>query len=403
MHILRLEAENLKRIKVVEITPEGELVVIAGKNGQGKTSVLDSIMLALAGKSAQKDVAPDPIRRGEESAHVILDMGELIVTRKWEGEKTTLVVTNGEGAKFTRPQEMLDALLGSLSFDPLEFANQLPRQQREMLLTIVPLEMDLDALAVSRARTYDTRTGIGRQGQAAQAAFDARAKPQEGLPETMTDVVELRRDVGEARRVEQEYRDLEAQLTNAEARVVRARQELENANAAVKQIAAHLDALEEPRDVEDFITALAEASKTNEAIAYKASYVADAKVVAQLRMDYDKLTEHIRDMDAAKAAALKAAKMPIEGLSFTDEGVTYQGIPFEQCSGAERLRVSMAVAMAQNPKLRVLRITDGSLLDADNLRLVGEMAAEHDFQVWVERVGDGDGIGVVIEDGMVRS
>ena len=59
------------------------------------------------------------------------------------------------------------------------------------------------------------------------------------------------------------------------------------------------------------------------------------------------------------------------------------------------------MAMALNPKLRVIRILDGSLLDADNLALITEMAAGADFQVWVERVADGSGVGVVIEDGSV--
>jgi recombinational DNA repair ATPase RecF len=52
MRIVKLQAENVKRLVCVEIEPSGNLIVVGGKNGNGKTSLLDSIMMALAGKSA---------------------------------------------------------------------------------------------------------------------------------------------------------------------------------------------------------------------------------------------------------------------------------------------------------------------------------------------------------------
>ena len=50
MKIVELRAENVKRLKAVEITPDGTLQVIGGRNAQGKSSVLDAIWLALAEK-----------------------------------------------------------------------------------------------------------------------------------------------------------------------------------------------------------------------------------------------------------------------------------------------------------------------------------------------------------------
>ena len=38
MKIVRLTAENIKRLVAVEITPDGNVVQITGKNGAGKTS-----------------------------------------------------------------------------------------------------------------------------------------------------------------------------------------------------------------------------------------------------------------------------------------------------------------------------------------------------------------------------
>jgi hypothetical protein len=108
-------------------------------------------------------------------------------------------------------------------------------------------------------------------------------------------------------------------------------------------------------------------------------------------------------LDAKRDASLAAAKFPVDGLGFTDDGVTFKGVPFGQASSAEQITVSLAMAMALNPKLRVIRILDGSLLDPDSMQTIAAMAGENDYQVWVERVSDTSGVGVVIEDGEVQS
>lgn len=80
MKIVKLQAENFKRLRAVEIVPKGAVVEISGKNAQGKSSVLDSIWAAVGGK----DMSPAaPIRAGENSAKVSVDLGELVVTRTW--------------------------------------------------------------------------------------------------------------------------------------------------------------------------------------------------------------------------------------------------------------------------------------------------------------------------------
>lgn len=100
--------------------------------------------------------------------------------------------------------------------------------------------------------------------------------------------------------------------------------------------------------------------------------------------------------------ALEKAAMPVPGLGFDDDGVTYGGVPLDQASGAEQLRVSLAIAMACSPTLRDIWIKDGSLLDDDSLEALRQLASEKDYRVWVERVGDGDDGALIIEDGAVR-
>ena len=53
--ISALELENVKRIRAVALRPtENGLTVIGGRNGQGKTSVVDAISWALGGKRKQR-------------------------------------------------------------------------------------------------------------------------------------------------------------------------------------------------------------------------------------------------------------------------------------------------------------------------------------------------------------
>ena len=109
-------------------------------------------------------------------------------------------------------------------------------------------------------------------------------------------------------------------------------------------------------------------------------------------------------MDAEKLKQIKDAKYPLQGLSVSDSGdVLLEGLPFEQAASAEQLRASVAIGLALNPKLRVLLIRDGSLLDEDSLALLCKMAEDADAQVWLERVGTDGDVSVVIEDGMVKA
>ena len=115
----------------------------------------------------------------------------------------------------------------------------------------------------------------------------------------------------------------------------------------------------------------------------------------------DSLTDAMAERTRQREAAIRNAAMPVPGLGFSAEGVTFNGLPFDQASSAEQLRVSVAIAMAANPKLRVLRIKDGSLLDENGLRMIGEMAQAEDYQVWVESVRTDGKVGIIMEDGAI--
>ena len=73
MKILKFEAMNYKRLRALEISPDGHLVRITGKNAQGKSSVLDGIEAIFTPAS---NLPKRPIREGAESALLRASVGE---------------------------------------------------------------------------------------------------------------------------------------------------------------------------------------------------------------------------------------------------------------------------------------------------------------------------------------
>lgn len=229
MKILQLTAENIKRLKAVQISTNGQAVqIVAGRNAQGKSSVLDSIWMALDWKSAAKDT-PRPIRDGEESARVKLDLGDLVVTRWWENGKSTLLVENADGAKVRRPQELLDSLLGRMSFDPLEFTQAGDREQVKTLLGLVDLPFDPDELDAQRQALYDARHAIGQELVRAKGAFSSLPLPAIDTPASEVSTTGLLAEYDAAQQEMQRRADVE--------RTVQAAAETERVAAEAVQLA----------------------------------------------------------------------------------------------------------------------------------------------------------------------
>lgn len=401
MKIISLQAENYKRLKAVEITPDGSTVIIGGRNAQGKSSVLDAIWAALGGRDGNK--AAKPIRDGEEKARVRLDLGDVIVTRRWTPSGSTVAVESAEGALFKSPQALLDGLVGALSFDPLAFTRLNAKQQRDALLDLVQIGVDVDALDTEREALFNKRTDVGRRGkEIGEVVFDA------GLPtveQSATVILNMIREVEDKNRARREHDELLKSRTESvndlRAEIARLADILKASTEALAALeSTPVDPIIDTAELED---SLATVEETNQRIRANNAARAQREKKDELRAEYEALTVMLKTLDKKKASALAGAKFPVDGLGFDAEGVTFNGIPFSQASSAEQIRVSLGMAIAANPKLRVVRIMDGSLLDEDNLRLVAEVAAEHDMQVWIERVGSDAGIGVVIEDGEVVS
>ena len=403
MKIIQFNAENVKRLKVVDFTPDDTIQFVTGDNSQGKSSVLDAIWLALGGGDASKSVK-SPVRNGEDHASVTLNLGkdgesEYIITREWKDGRSTLTVKAANGAKFASPQALLDSLLGTLAFDPLAFIRLEPKKQLEALTSIVKLDLNLEAHAIERENAYNARTEINRKVKERKAQLDALGM-LEDAPAEPVNFQEILSEIESQYNFRDAFNNHVGRVTNLEQEIDDLRKSLERKLAELALALENPPAPFDPAILEGLQTQLAEVEVTNDKVRRNNER-------REIRVQYDaavvlveNLTQGIEDLDRAKTEALANAQFPVPGLGFTEDGVTFNGLPLSDASDSEKIKVSLAMAMALNPKIRVIRIMDGSLLDSKNLAIITEMAKEQDFQLWVESVGD-SGVGIVMEDGEV--
>ena len=401
MKIISLETTNYKRAKHVQIVPDpdGNLVIVAGKNGQGKSSVLDSIAAALGG--ANSKTTPKPIRDGEDRAQIVLETEDLTVTRVFTPSGSRLTLTSKDGAKYPKAQAKLDELVGKLSLDPLAFTLLDDKKQLQQLLDLVELPFNPEALEAERKQVFEERTAVNRRAKEFESALAQFGELPADLPTTEVSVAELLGEYRAAVDHNESYSRAHHRSENAQKRLDQLRAELAAAELEQQEADGAYAAHGAPVNLEAVQAKIDGAEETNR-------LVRKAQERGSLEFQYDatkdqaaKLTAKLELIAKTKAEGLAAAKFPVDGLGFTEDGVTYQGQPFKQASSAEQIRVSMAMAIALNPALRIIRISDGSLLDSDSLALVEKTAREHNFQIWIEMVEGDHANAFTIIDGEV--
>jgi hypothetical protein len=286
----------------------------------------------------------------------------------------------------------------------------------------------LDKLATQRKALFDSRSALSQKARDFKGEIRQTPEPDASLPSEKIDVSAL---VAEKSRLSgivtanaERRRDLEfldrafvhadEAVTSREREVVNLKRLLAEAdqslrsliqvrlerNARYEALKTEVNILVDP-STSDIDAQIAAASDTNTKIDRAAEYRDRAKGLVKMESDVEALSEQIESLDEKKGLALERAVFPIPDLSFADGDISYNGTLFDQLSSAEQVRISLAMAMAMNPQLRVILIKDGSLLDEISMGIIREMAQTRDYQVWVEVVGNRQDATLIIEDGAV--
>lgn len=422
-NLIELRATNFKKLKAVRIRVDGSVIQITGPNDAGKTSVLDAFAAAVGGKSF---TPKNPIRKGELKAEVFADLDSIRVTRRWwrdtpDGKiSSEVAVVNRDGSKPKQPQTTLDRLRGTdIAFDPIEFMRMPAKEQFDVLKRLVP-GVDFDDIAKRRRELFDKRTQAGRDRDREKGAADAIHVPAQ-TPLKLVDIAEVLAELREGteanavlartreararaeREIEQGQNEVDAMRIEIRELTKRADQ-LDATIAAAQKKLTDAKPLGEDFDTDNLQQKIATAEATNANVRllhqqdqHRIKFEDHAAAYAQLTKDIDAL-------DDEKNRAVEMAKLPVPNMSFGDDEILMNGVSFSDASKAHQIRACTAIAMAMKPKLKVILIRDGSLLDKESMKALAEIVSANKFVTLIERVAvDGGPVGVVIEDGEVVS
>ena len=115
---------------------------------------------------------------------------------------------------------------------------------------------------------------------------------------------------------------------------------------------------------------------------------------AQLEQAKDRanhINEHIAELEAERKELIANAQLPVDGLSFTDDGLLLNGVPFMpgKVSDSQTMEIAAKLVIASNPTVKVFRIARGESLGAKRLETIIDIAKRNGFQGFIEQVQRG--------------
>ncbi len=448
MKIISYEAHNVLGVKDIRFDMEGRhLFLVGGNNGAGKTSALTALVMTLCGKSGMgtKDYPAIALRDGQKKGKVTIELtgspdlhedvgltAELSLRRKASGvvvEEFRLL--DSTGAEAPEPRKTLQRLFQLKAFDPLEFERMKPKEKASCVQQM--LGLDLSKYDKEHKEVFDERTAVNRDGKKLVALLEGATKHKDAPKEEVkvADVLEQidvinthqasrAKQMSEIKAAEKVVVEWEVSVGEAEKEIARLEEALRKGKEFLahrqngvkefqQELAVQVKALDNLKDRAEELPPLREqianAEETNRKVRENQAYDKLAKEVKDSREKWKGLDDRLKEIAEERAEEVSSADWPIEGMELQEDGLVWNGLPFEQASTSQRIMASVAVGMRLNPELRLLVCEHGSDLDVDTLEALDAVLKEKDFQMIVELVcrskEDEERCAVVIADGEV--
>lgn len=424
--IQQIVLTNFKKHKELALKINGNSFILAGRNGAGKSSILQAIDHMIR----QSEMPEEPLTDGEESGQIevlLADDGTLYKVRRTFTKKglgryeLRRDAGNGRFDVLTPAQERFKEIFGNcLDLTPLIHMDG--RGQIEFLQAIMESDSAYRNALVENENLIkqytEERLIIGRQKRDLVAKLNVpefRAlvnyvdEPLVDLAQIAAkriDTTELIQRINQATatnamadhyiqtlaaiKVKDEniMGSLAALIQLFEAKKI----DIAQTSAELKRAEAHNDAIEAD---------LLEAKKRNEKIEQAKELVNDKKEIDRLSAEWDAYTLKIREAAGMVGRSISRCRFDLiyDGLEMKytvdddgkplEQGLFLRGLPFNrmQQSYGEMLKVIVMLSKALNPDgFNYVSLGDWNLLDEGNQAAVLDIAAQYDIQLGIEKV-----------------
>ncbi len=416
MKIWELKSENFKKLNV-SLALKGKSVTVTGKNESGKSSFIDAIFKTLTGEK----IKGSPVQLGKTSAKnkvlIRKDNGDTIsVEKTFQDGKTSLVVKLNGSQTQKSPQNFLDETLGEISFDPLIFVNKTPLEQKRFLMSL--LNINLDEFEEKKRVVLDELQKVNND--LTKVSGELESLPLMDKEYKFIDSADVVKENERINGLKNEVVVIDNKILRANEKIVdyeKTNQEFEKQikeiqgkihmnSKSIKDGKMYLIQLE--KDSKKIIipesssleTQIKEINTNNEYFRNQQERIAkqrEFETIETLKVD---TLGKIRRIEKERNKKIAEIKMPIDKLEFFDDGLMFNGLPLteDNVSTSRIIEIGIRISIAMNPKLRIMQIKDGSLLDSDMMKLIQGICKENDYQLFIEKVSEDKELGFIIDE-----
>lgn len=436
MIVKKLELVNFQVIKELNADFDGNVYFITGDNELGKSTVLKAIGALLTGN---RDAV---LKNGESKGFAKMIVGddgeeyevELKFTKA--NPRGTLSIKSKTTGMKSDNVSMLQKIFGYTDFDAVEFSRwsettEGRRKQIEVVKSLLPEEVRtrIAEIDTTVAGLKTERTGVNRDLKTYKSISDAAgqglttqdlktyAKPKD-ITELMKEQAENAQLIEKAKTVrsalEQRKKQLEeiperlaAAKATYEKAIEEAKKAIERTEKLYKEAIAQIES--EKADYEarkanaekwlanyeennpeklDTSEQLRKAEEHNKKAAKVADYLSKKKQADDKKAEAEKMDSEIAELSTEREKLISSAKLPISGLSFSDDGLVLNDVPFVagKVSDSQIMEVAAKLIIASNPTVKVFRIARGESLGEKRLQSILDLAKKEGYQGFIESV-----------------
>jgi len=387
MKIQRVEIQNFKNIDHATADLQGKNVYLIAPNGAGKTSFIDACFGNMPNK---------PLKDGERNGIVTVELDEYVVefTFTEKNQKAKLNIFDKSGQPQKAPATLFQSLFGIKNFNIDEFLNLSANKQVDFIKGILGINWgDIDKIYKEK---YEERAFLNKKLKELDGkVLDSPAKLNlkkiavEPLQEELNIRIKFNQDFN---RVKQGVAIAEAEIQELEKKMLELSEKIEKGKKWLSG--------KEEQSIETAQEMINQAIRNNEEFTANERNLEIRNEARETAKKADLVQEEMDEIQQAKKDELASRKMPVKGLTFDDDQLYLDGLPFEsnQINTARKIIAGLEIQFALMSDVKIARF-DGSLLDNKSIAEVENWAKEKGVQLFVELVDrDGDELKIEVQE-----